>query len=299
MVAYARRRIIVDFSGSSGSVHVEGHRCSASIVAAGQLDMGQAEVAIYGLPLKTMNQLATFGTRFKPVVLGPGGVTLTITAGDDVNGMSVVFKGTLSQAWGDFQSAPDVPFHAVAFQGSLESVKTQDPTTAFSSYTGATQASTIIQSLAKAAGLTFENNNVNVTLDSPYLFGSILNQVKAVAQAGRFNYVIENGTLAIWPQGKARDAAKGGQGLVISKDTGMVSSPTFTDFGLIVKTEFTRPIDYGGSFTIQSMLTPANRTWYTVKKEYDLQALTPKGHWFLSLWGCADQGNANTFLPQG
>jgi hypothetical protein len=295
VVAYARRFINVDFSGPSGSVHVEGHRVSAAIVTAGQLDMGQAEVAIYGLPVKTMNQLATFGTRFRPQFT----TTMTVTAGDNVNGMHQVFTGTLSQAWGDFQSAPDVPFHAIAFQGSLEAVKTQTPSTAFSSYTGPTQATQILQTLAGSAGLTFENNGVKAILDSPYLFGSILNQIKAVAQAGGFNYVIENNTLAIWPQGKARDAASGGNGLLISKETGMVSSPTFTDFGLIVKTEFSRPIDYGASFTIKSMLTPANRTWYTVRKEYDLQSLVPKGHWFLSLWGCSDPGLAQTFLTQG
>lgn len=291
MVAYTRRYIDVDFTGPAGAVHVTRHRVSASVVTAGQIDMGSAEVAIYGLPLETMNKLATFGTRFRPIQ----NTTMKITAGDDVNGMSVIFEGTLSQAWGDFQSAPDVPFHAIAFTGLLEAVKTQDPQTAYSSYTGPTQASTILQKLAGSAGWSFENNNVNAVLDSPYLFGSILNQVKAVAAAGRFNYVIENNTLAIWPSGKARDGGTGG-GMIISRETGMVSSPTFTDFGIIVKTEFSKPINYGASFTVKSMLTPANRTWYTVKKEFDLQSLVPKGHWFLSLWGCEDPGFASMFL---
>jgi hypothetical protein len=293
VVAYTKRFINVDFTGPTGPVHVSGHRVSANVVTAGQADFGQAEVAIYGLPLTTMNQLATFGTRFRPLF---GDRKMTISAGDSVNGMSQIFTGDISQAWGDFQSAPDVPFHAIAFSSQTLSVKTQDPQTAFSSFTGATQASTILQTLAKAGGLTFENNGVKAVLDSPYLFGSILNQIKSVAQAGKFNFVIENNTLAIWPQGKSRDS---GDGLLISKETGMVSSPTFTDFGVIVKTEFTRPINYGANFTIKSMLTPANRTWYTCRKEYDLQSLVPKGHWFLSLWGCSTQADAASFIAGG
>lgn len=295
MVAYARRRIVVTFAGPAGTVVAQGLRTSCIAVTAGSIDMGSCEVAIYGLRNDEMNKLATFSTRFRPIQT----TKMTVEAGDDVNGMSKIFEGTLDQAWADYQAMPDVPFHAIALSGLLEAVKTPDKNTAFKSFSGPTQASTIMQQLAANAGWSFENNGVSVTLDSPYLFGSILNMIKAVAQAGRFNFIAENGTLAIWPQGKARDGGAGG-GMVISKETGMVTAPTFTDFGVLVKTEFTRPIDYGASFTIKSVdVPPANRTWYTVRKEYDLQALTPKGHWFLTLGGVEDPGFASMFLQSG
>ena len=280
---YVKRFINVQFIGPA-SVNVTGHRISARIVDSGTVGMGSAELAIYGLPLKTMNQLATFGTRVHPQY----DYKLIVTAGDEKNGMSTVFRGTITQAWADFQSAPDVPFHVVAQAGLIPAVMAAKPD-AFNSYSGDTDVAQMMQKLATQAGLAFENNGVNVKLNSPYHWGSPRNQMKAVAEAAGIEWIIENDTLAIWPMNKSRNA-KGG--LLLSRETGMVSYPTFTDYGVLVKAEFTRSTDYGTSFTVQSDVTPANGEWSIRLKDYDLQSLVPKGHWFITLGGIRDASGA-------
>lgn len=242
--------------------------------------MGTAEITIYGLKLSTMNQLATFGTRVHPQY----NYSVIVEAGDAENGFSIVFKGTIVQAWADFQSAPDVPFHVVAQAGLIQAVQDGQP----SSYSGSTDVATIMQNLAKQMGLAFENNGVKEKLDSPYYFGSPRNQARLVADAAGIEWIIDNDTLSIWPMNGNLE----GSALYLSKETGMVSYPTFTDYGVLVKGEFRRDIKYATQFTIKSDITPANGTWSIRIIDYDLQSLVPGGHWFFSLGGVRDPSTA-------
>lgn len=281
MVYFVRRYINVTFVGPK-TIKLTNHRTSARITVGGGAGLGAAQVAIYGMKLDLMNYLATFARVIHPQY----NWRIFIEAGDEINGMNQVFEGAITQAWGDFQSQPEVPFQVVSQAGISQAVMrtgTQD----YSSYEGPTDVPTMLAKLAKTMGLRFENGGVNAKLPTSYYYGSPLVQAKQIVNDANISMVIENGTLAIWPIDKPRPGAAAGDVNYISPQTGMVSYPTFTAYGLMVKTEFRKPIKYGTEVTIQSDLKPACGKWSVRLQDYDLQSLTPNGHWFLSL-GCVE-----------
>jgi len=279
MVYFVRRYINVTFSGSGKpTVKLTNHRVSARINVGGAPGMGEAQVSIYGMKLELMNQLATFGAAIHPTY----DFKIVVDAGDEINGMNTVFEGSISQAWGEFQSAPEVPFHVLA-QAQLTGA-VQRTGQDYNSYDGPTDVGQMMSKLAQTMGLKFENGGVNVKLESPYHYGSPLVQANLIREAANISMVVENGVLAIWPIDKPRPGAAADVNY-ISPQTGMVSYPTFTDYGVMVKTEFRKPIKYGTEVTIQSDLKPACGKWSVRLQDYDLQSLVPNGHWFLSL-GC-------------
>jgi hypothetical protein len=259
------------FSGANNTVTLDGHRATALITKAGLASMGGAEVTIYGMRDDQMAQLSTLGLI--PSLIKRN--TITIKAGDDVNGMSQVFQATIFQGWQDFSGAPDSCFRVTCFAGLIEAVTP----IAASSYPGRVDAAQVMSDLAKTMNLKFENNGVSAILTNPYWPGTARQQVVKVAEAGNFNWVIDNGTLAIWPIGGSR----AGSIPLISADTGLVGYPTFYSLGINVKTLFNPAIVYGSQVQVQSILKAASGTWIVKTLSYDLSADTPSGDWFQTM----------------
>jgi hypothetical protein len=286
-MTYARRFIDVTFSGgSAGTITFNARgkyalRTSARILHAGGFNYGTLELMIRGLSLQHISQLSTYGRRFLP----DPSYMVQVDAGDDINGMSTVFIGSVRQAWGDMRSMPDCPFHVLATmnigasggQGNASS-KPIKP----SSYAGPTDVAMMIQRIASQVGLSFENNNVNVKLADPYHWGSPWKQMKEIMDAAGIEGAIDNGVMKIWP--KSGNSSSGGD-LFISPQTGMRDYPSFTEYGVQVRYEFHKAIPYGSLMTIQSDIKPANGTWKIIRIDYDLQSNTPKGNWFAVLDG--------------
>lgn len=273
-MAFTQKKLDTTFTlgqgafGNSGfnTQKLSGLRASAVITKAGGPSMGTLAMQIYGMELPTMNQLSTLGLLW---VLQRRN-TIVLEAGDDQS-KATVFQGTITSAWADMTTPGDVPFRVEAHTGLIESVQDAEP----SSYTGPTDVSTIMSSLATTMGLSFENSGVSVILASPYFYGSPRNQAKACAEAGNFNWIIDNGRLAIWPRG----AARGGKAPLISADTGMIGFPAYTSKGISVSTVFNPAIGYGNKIEVQSQQEPASGEWIVYSLDYDLDTLTPNGNW--------------------
>lgn len=276
-MTYARRFIDVTFQGPT-TITFDDHdpdralRKSARILKAGGYNLGSLQLEIRGLSLEHIKQLSTFGTRFHPNY----NYTVTVNAGDDINGMSTVFVGGIQQAWGDMKAMPDCPFHVVAVSGGSAAVMRAPP----SSYQGPTDATTILQRLAQQAGLAFENNGAQGKINDPYFWGSPWKQMKEVIDAAGVEGFIDNGTLSVWPKNGARAG-----NIQVSPQTGMRDYPSFTEYGVQVRTEFRRAIEYGSTMTIQSDITPACGDWRIIRIDYDLQSNTPHGSWYAILDG--------------
>lgn len=279
------RRIDVTFIGPT-TIKFSNLRCTARIRVGGSPGMGAAQIAIYGLTLSHICELSTFGRAIHIHY----DYAVIVEAGYIDGPMFQVFQGTITQAWGDFQSMPDVPFYVVAQAGLINQVQTTSPN--YNSYTGSTDVATIMQTLAGQMGLSFENKGVSAKVDSPYLFGAPRVRVRKLADMAGINWIIENNTLAIWPTNTAR----GDSGVTISPQTNLVSYPTFTEYGVLVKTRFEKPVRYGDNVTIKSDLQPACGSWSVRLLDYDLAARMPRGHWFLSL-GCVEAGYGGPFVP--
>ena len=246
-------------------------RMSAKIVKSGDPTLNSLQLTVYGMTLSLMNQLSTLGKAIN--LLRPA--IVTVQAGDAQAGMTTVFKGNVSNAYGDFQNAPDVPFHVEAYSGLMGGIQKMDPT----SFSGSTDASTVMQQCASKMGLSFENNNVNQKLSNPYFYGSPRAQAQSCAAAANIGFAIDDDTLAIYPKNKPRN----GGTVTVSPTTGMISYPTFTNAGILVRTLFNPQIKFRSQIEIQSSLQRANGTWIVYGLSHDLESQVIKGQWFSTL----------------
>lgn len=258
-----------DGLGEGVAVTLSGHRVSASVNIAGGAGLGNAQVRIYGLTLSLMNQLSTVGKL--PTMFRKN--TVTVMAGDEVNGMAQIFQGTIIAAWADMMAAPDVAFNITAGAGLIEALL---PIPA-SSYPGSADAAVILSNLAAQMGVAFENNGVSVILPKPYYAGSARAQALAVVEHAGIEWNgIENGVLAIWPRGGSR----GGQIPLIEAGKNLVGYPTYTATGIVVTTEFNPVARFGGQVEVKSELTPACGTWNVLTLLHDVESQVPTGKWF-------------------
>jgi len=291
-MSFTQKLINVSFSMGTGSfgggtssgntVNLTGLRISCKISKAGGYDMGLLDCAIYGMKLSDMNQLSCVGTQ----QTNQGKNSITVQAGDAVSGMSTVFVGTITLAFVDAQSMPEVCFRVTAQAGAIEAVMPSTPT----SINGTGDVATMMGQIASSLGLKFENNGVNVKLSNPYHAFSYRDQAQSIAEAAGIEWIIDNGTLAIWNPGQARQGAS----TTISKTTGMVGYPAFNQAGIIVTTQFQGTIQFGTSITVQSDLTPACGSWVITNLEYELDAMIPHGKWFVVINACRIGGGSET-----
>lgn len=263
------------FSASgTNTVELTGYRISAAISKAGGASMGEAHLRIYGMSLSLMNELSTLGRT--PVFVGKN--LIDILAGDE-GAQSLIFRGTMQQAFTDLGGAPEGMFQVSAYSMLYQAVQAIAPT----SFKGPTDVALILQGLATQMGMTFENNGVSVILRDPAYNGSAKTQAEAVVHdAGiEWNHG-DMGVLAIWPKGGSRQGAIP----LISKDTGMVGYPYPSGQGLLgVRTEFNPAINFGGRVQVQSDITPACGTWGVVNVVHEIESEMPGGQWFTSIVG--------------
>jgi hypothetical protein len=277
-MALVERLIDISFKLATGNftesgsdvVTVSGLRTTAQIAKAGTTAM-QAHLRIYGMTLSLMNKLSTLGVQINLLARN----TVTISAGDADTGMGIIFVGTVTMAWIDFQGMPEVAFDVSAQAGAAEAVIPTPP----ASFNGAADVVTIMSGLAAKMQLTFENSGVSGQLSNPYLPGSLVDQARACAEAGGFMWAIDNGKLAIWP----RNGSRGGAIPLVSPATGMIGYPTYTAVGIMLRTLFNKSINFGGQIQVDSSLAPAKGTWAIYAIDHELESMMPNGAWFSTI----------------
>ena len=281
--SFVHRRINVSFSmgqGATGAAgltnwNITGKRVSAKIILPGQGVKGSCSLQVYGMTLSAMNALSKTGWQAAKVREN----TVRVEAGDDENGMSTVFEGTITYAWPDMTNQPQVVFRVEAQTGQFDAVKPAEPT----SFKGPTPFKTAAEAIAKkfSKPRMLQLGSITKMLDSPYFYGSALKQFESLAKQARVAWVDENEKiLAAWPMNGARP---GGGGNVISKETGMVADPIGTQTGILVKQLFTRGLTFGTTVMVKSIIDQANGSWAIRRLEYSLESEMPHGEWFVTI----------------
>ena len=270
------------------TVTLSGLRTSVRVENSGAPAGSTAHVDIYGMTPSLMNQLATLGIVINIVERN----TLTITAGDAVNGLTSVFSGTITSGYADYNAAPDVPFRFECNAGLADAVV---PASA-SSFPGPVDVATVMSGFARQLNLGFENNGVTAQLPPSYFPGNVWTQMRACADHSGINAEPINGVLAIWPKGSSRNATTVP---LISKDTGMIGYPSFTQNGIIVKTLFNPQVAFGGLVGVSSIVLagaaqsksaspssvlPADGNWAVYKLDHALDSQVPRGQWMSTVY---------------
>lgn len=254
------------------TITLEGFRMTAELQNPGDESMGMAQIKVFGLRQEIINKLTSIGTINKSVRLKN---SISLDAGDDETGMQNVFQGTIFDAWGDYNSAPDVGFNIIAFAGLSAAVKPVNPT----SYKGSTSVATIMQNFAAEAGLTFQDFGVQVQLASPYFQGTTLAKIRACARAAKIFHVVERGALIIAPLNTQRGSAIPD----ISPETGMVGYPTLSSKGMQLTLRFNINILLQGTINVKSSVPMACGKWCVTNLSHSLSCELPNGPWFTYL----------------
>lgn len=256
------------FGGGGNTAYIKGLRISAHILLPGAPDMGQLQAAIYGLPLSAMNQLTTMGRQFALRETNK----IKLFAYEDGQQPSLVFSGTIADAWADAQAMPQVCLRVAAHAGLDANVKDADATT----IKGPVKVDQVMKQICQKAGWQFENSGVDVMLRNPYFPGSAYRQAIQAMRAARCLMTVDKDTLAIWKPGGSRS----GSSALVSPQTGLVGYPRYRQSAVEVTTLYNPSIQFGGQIQIQSDLTPACGTWPVVYVEHELESETPHGKWF-------------------
>lgn len=305
-MSFAKRRINLDFQlgtnpagqqvvfegTNSDTVSLTGLKVTATISKSGGLANPYLQLSVYGMTLSQMNQLSILG---KPII-GVRANNITVTAGDDVSGMSVVFSGTITESWAAMSGAPNTCLTVSAVGGLIDLARPIPP----SSYRGPADVATIMAGLADQMKIGFVNNGVSVMLSNPYYPGTAVDQMRAAAADANIHAVIDDASpavgpsgaspqgvgqvgkvLAIWPMGGSRE----GLSPLISAATGMVGYPTCTQSGIVVRMLYNPSVVIGGVINVESDLTVATAPWYVFSLTQDLESETPGGAWYTTVEG--------------
>jgi len=264
--------------GGFDTVKLTGLRVSASVIKPGAGGMNTMQMRVWGMKLSMMNRLSTLGLQVIGGNLGLGANYVILEAGDDrSNQRSTVFTGTIFNAYADPSGQPDVPFILDASAGADLALKPVAP----SSFKGAVDVASAMQTLAGRTNLTFENSGVSgVTVVDPYLPGTAREQIKRLAEMANIEHKIDdNNTLAIWPKGKGR----GNVVVIMSPRTGMVGYPTYTSGAIEVVTIYNPQIVYGTRVKVESVLKMAYGEWEVKVMTHTLDSEVASGNWFTRL----------------
>ncbi len=296
-MAYKRRRIDLEFQlgqgdfGKAGfdTVRVSGLRVSASVTRSGGAQLSELNMRVFGLSLDVMNKLPILNILRQ---YDARRNTVTFAAGDE-DAPATCFIGNIVECWAGFDQ-PEAYLYVRAASGYLDLMQPVAPT----SYKGAVDAAVILSGLAAQMNppLTVENSGVSVTLSNPYLSGTLFDQIRAVAEAGGFNCVIDDvqQRLAIWPANGVRQ----GQRTLIGPTSGMVGYPTYTQNGIQLSTLYNPAIAFGTEIQVESQLLPAAGGWTVAQVTHDLESEMPDGNWFTRL-ECGLIGQATPILQAG
>jgi hypothetical protein len=257
------------------TIELTGVAASASITKNGTPTLSQLNLVVRGMTLSQINQLSTLG---KPLPDYRNNI-VTVTAYEQDGPKTVVFSGTILEAWFDGSGIPDATF-TVTGQGALMQKVTPAPPI---SYSGVTDIGQVMSFLATSMGYNFVNDGVTgIVAHSPYFAGTLLTQAQAVARQYNFQMDIDDvhNIMTIWPKG----GVIAGVPTIVSRDTGMVGYPAHTDQGISVTTEFNPNLFFGRAVYVVSALTlspVSGQNWAVFSLVHELEAGYPEASkWF-------------------
>lgn len=273
----ALRFVITLGTGTFGSkgynqITISGLRASIVIDKAGGVQSSTLRAKIWGVRESDMRAITTL--QWKPLQSIKNTVEVIAIDGD---AETLVFAGNIVNAWGDYQSIPDVFLHIQAQSAYYSQIQPVSPT----SYQGAIDAAEALRRLAEDMGLTFENNGATAMLNDIYVANTLTEQAKEIAKAANFALYIDDKTLAITPLYGAR----GGIIPEISAQSGLVGYPTFDGIGVAFVCLFNPAITFGGRVKLVTDVEQASGVWNVASVSLALDCEKPGGKWFMNVRG--------------
>lgn len=259
-------------SSNNNTITLYGFRSLVEIDKAGGMMMGVLKARIYGVKQSDMNSITTL--QWKAGTFSGNTVEVYAISGDSE---TLIFSGNIVNAWGDYQSVPDVYLNITAQSAFFASIAKAEPR----SFKGSVSVPAIMAQIAKDMGMSFENNGVDNVLNDVYLSNTGLEQARELAQMADIDIYIDNNTIAITP----KYAKRGTIIPMISPQSGLIGYPTFDAMGVTFQMLFNPAVQFGGAVSLDTSLPHAKGQWIVTSLSYNLEAEKPDGKWIQTVRG--------------
>lgn len=269
-------------SAGDNQITLKGFRTSIDIDKAGGMQMSTLRAKIYGVRADDMAAVTTL--QWKPGTRIANTVKVFAIAGSTE---TLIFGGNIVNAWGDYQSMPDVFLYIQAQAAFYAQIVPVAPR----SYKGAVRVADAMADIAKSMVLTFENAGVDVTLADVYLSNTDLEQARELAKMANVDLYVDDEILAITPRQGSRQVDTIP---LISRETGLVGYPTFDGIGVTFMTLFNPGITFGGRVRLDTDLPQAAGEWVVTSVAHRLETWRAGGPWYSVI-----RGNANGLAITG
>ena len=270
-----------EFDGGGNTVIIEGLPVSVTVTKQGGEAKNKASVTVDNLKLETATQLTTLA--FKR--LETYNNVIQIDAGSQGAELSTIFIGEITSAvpvMGDNKLSLKIEALAGYYPALIPSTPTsvQENTT----------VEKLMKQFADEAGYSFENKGITASIANSVFVGSPIEKAKTLARQADVDLLIDDNKFTIQPF----EAPKEGQIPLLSKGTGLIGYPSFSNEGINCKSVFNDKLKVGSYFKLESVLPHASGEWQITKVEHRLEAYTPNsGTWESDVTGVLPGGNTN------
>lgn len=271
-----------EFDNGGNTVIIEGLPVSVTVTKQGGEAKNKASVTVDNLKLETATQLTTLA--FKR--LETYNNVIQIDAGSQGAELSTIFIGEITSAVPQFNSDDKLSLKIEALAGYYPALIPSTPT----SVQGNTTVEKLMKQFADEAGYSFENKGITASIANSVFIGSPVEKAKTLARQADIDLLIDDNKFTIQPF----EAPKDGQIPLLSKNTGLVGYPSFSNEGINCKSVFNDKLKVGSYFKLESILPHASGEWQITKVEHRLEAYTPNsGTWESDVTGVLPGGNTN------
>lgn len=274
-----RLRVTLTMSGAnsvfpgtnSNTLVLDNMRMSAKVQQVARLAT-QADIRIYGMKAADMNAMAVIWAR-PPIVLNH----FVVLEADSGKGFVQVFRGVITEAQPNYQSAPDVSFALVATSAYLEKITPVEPT----SYPVSTDIKSVAADLIKRMGFIFIDGGAKGTFaKGSYFWGTLWDQLAQACQAANADFYVQGDTILVTEGGKP---GKDKPTVMLSAESGLIGYPCYERAGLHVLAIFDAAFACGVPIDIQSIVPNATGRWYPYSMLHIIESRVPHGQWMTQL----------------
>ena len=266
-VSYTKKALQIDIELNNGlTKSFTGLACKVSVQKLGLPDKNKASISIMGLSYDDMAAATTIAQQ--PFMFARNHIA--IWAGEQGQSLTRIFSGNISNAWADFNTAPDPTMKIEAMTGGFASLMSQAPMAT----SGETKAADVVQQMAATSGFSFKNQGVDSALSNTVLSGSPIEKAKAAADQVGDDLIIDDEEMILLPKGETRQTAGGT--ILVSPTTGMIGYPTFGNMTLSFKCFFNPSIQRGGLVQVESIVPKASGEWRGFHRKQNPTAYDPK-----------------------
>jgi hypothetical protein len=238
----------------------DGLAMTVSVDKPGQPDNNKASITVQGLSLEHMAEMTTLG--FGPQEMQKNLVKVEAGTGD---ASSVIFEGEITEAWADFNSAPDPEMKIEAESGAYPQILSEDPL----SVAGEAGVAGLAEQEANAMGYSFKNEGVTASVRNGVYTGSPMAKLRAMADETGCELIVDDREVLLLP---GDGSARTGNAVLVNADSGELGYPTFTQDGVSFKCLFNPELKQGGLVRLESVVPKATGTWKITKLSHKISS---------------------------